>query len=474
MKAVALWDYAAVEDNELSFRAGDVVEVLDLCNEDWFEGSLNNKTGYFPANRVRLLKDEHVEQGVSGCLEPPTAISKLIKATAPSLIWNQIWALMELSQQPSDSIVANLKDSVLDQPSEQLPEPRLRQQQQHEQQDQISDSSKRLSTTSRRQAPEPPPSRRSISLESAPTTTATKRSSLVSQTPPAEEPHSNLETLPQTLPQVPELSTESYYIPNSSGAPTPPPVTPSSSPLPIKNPFSDDPSSPPPKKSPVLDSASDDHVDVEHAQHDDEDSELIDSPSRFDNHITIETIALNDVSSDVDRTQQPAGIELNQQQVSDSLTSIVSQNGSKWKPMRDTNGHIYFWNETTNQTSWDPPSVSGDTNTMTASSSQNDILASTPNMSSNHYRTSPPSNSALIDDDGDEAASEGDITGLLVDTPNFAAAAQSTATTPTRLDATISAPVTTATPDLDLTRFDSIPADLIKKEGTIKYKVSTA
>ncbi|KAJ3024486.1 UNVERIFIED_CONTAM: hypothetical protein HDU68_008114 [Siphonaria sp. JEL0065] len=387
MKAVALWDYTAVEDNELSFRAGDVIDVLDLCNEDWFEGSLNSKTGYFPANRVRLLKDEHVEQ---------------------------------------DSAVANLKDSVLDQLSEELPEPRL------------------VMATD---------------LESTPTTA--KRSSLVSQTPPAEEPHSNRGTQPQTLSQVPELITE---VSNSSGAPTLPPVTPSSSPF-IKNPFSDDPSSPPANESAVQDSAADDHVDVEDAQHNDEDSELIDSPSHFDNRIASETITLNDVV----RTQQPAGTELNQQQVSDSLTSIVSQNGSKWKPMRDTNGHIYYWNETTNQTSWDPPVVLGETNT---ASSSHDILASTPNMSSNHYLTSPPSNSALIDDDGDEAASEGDITGLLVDTPN-SASAKSAATTPTRLDATTSAPVTAATPDLDLTRFDSIPVDLIKKEGTIKYKVST-
>ncbi|RKO88748.1 hypothetical protein BDK51DRAFT_40640 [Blyttiomyces helicus] len=51
----ALWDYDAIEDNELSFKSGDLIEILELCNVDWFEGKLGQASGYFPANRVELI-----------------------------------------------------------------------------------------------------------------------------------------------------------------------------------------------------------------------------------------------------------------------------------------------------------------------------------------------------------------------------------------------------------------------------------
>lgn len=57
--ARALWDYLAIEDNELSFQAGEIIEIVDLCNHDWYEGRLKgpNITGYFPANRVEILDE---------------------------------------------------------------------------------------------------------------------------------------------------------------------------------------------------------------------------------------------------------------------------------------------------------------------------------------------------------------------------------------------------------------------------------
>ncbi|KAJ3414186.1 hypothetical protein HDV05_006891 [Chytridiales sp. JEL 0842] len=62
-KGKALWDYSAIEDNEISFHAGDIIEVLDLCNNDWYEGRLGDVSGYFPANRIELLPES----------EPPPA-----------------------------------------------------------------------------------------------------------------------------------------------------------------------------------------------------------------------------------------------------------------------------------------------------------------------------------------------------------------------------------------------------------------
>ena len=50
--ARALYDFEALEDDELGFRCGEVVEVLDSSNPSWWTGRLHNKLGLVPANYV--------------------------------------------------------------------------------------------------------------------------------------------------------------------------------------------------------------------------------------------------------------------------------------------------------------------------------------------------------------------------------------------------------------------------------------
>lgn len=52
---VALYDYAATADGDLSFKAGDRIEVLKRTPsaEDWWTGRLNGVEGVFPGNYVR-------------------------------------------------------------------------------------------------------------------------------------------------------------------------------------------------------------------------------------------------------------------------------------------------------------------------------------------------------------------------------------------------------------------------------------
>ncbi|ORY87763.1 putative BAR adaptor protein RVS167 [Protomyces lactucae-debilis] len=54
--AVALYDYAAQADGDLSFAAGDRIEVVQRTDEsnDWWTGKLNGRQGVFPGNYVRL------------------------------------------------------------------------------------------------------------------------------------------------------------------------------------------------------------------------------------------------------------------------------------------------------------------------------------------------------------------------------------------------------------------------------------
>jgi hypothetical protein len=54
VKAKALYDFAAQEHNELAFRVGDVLTILNQ-NGDWWEGELNGRRGLIPGNYVQLL-----------------------------------------------------------------------------------------------------------------------------------------------------------------------------------------------------------------------------------------------------------------------------------------------------------------------------------------------------------------------------------------------------------------------------------
>uniref|UniRef100_A0A674IB81 GRB2 related adaptor protein 2 n=1 Tax=Terrapene triunguis TaxID=2587831 RepID=A0A674IB81_9SAUR len=48
----ALYDFEALECDELGFRSGDIVEVLDNSNPCWWKGRLRGKLGLFPSNYV--------------------------------------------------------------------------------------------------------------------------------------------------------------------------------------------------------------------------------------------------------------------------------------------------------------------------------------------------------------------------------------------------------------------------------------
>jgi hypothetical protein len=64
-------DYTAKDDKELSFKgcffklkelmvslAGDVVILLDCEDDVYWEGQVDEKTGYFPKNYVQQIYDE--------------------------------------------------------------------------------------------------------------------------------------------------------------------------------------------------------------------------------------------------------------------------------------------------------------------------------------------------------------------------------------------------------------------------------
>ncbi|KAI9440126.1 SH3-domain-containing protein [Lactarius indigo] len=56
-RARALWSYNenGLEPNDLSFRAGDVIEIVAETNTDWWTGKTNGKQGLFPSNYVEKI-----------------------------------------------------------------------------------------------------------------------------------------------------------------------------------------------------------------------------------------------------------------------------------------------------------------------------------------------------------------------------------------------------------------------------------
>ncbi|XP_070609086.1 rho guanine nucleotide exchange factor 4 isoform X1 [Erythrolamprus reginae] len=61
--AEALWDHVTMDDQELGFKAGDVVEVMDATNKEWWWGRIMENEGWFPASfiRLRVNQDEPIE-----------------------------------------------------------------------------------------------------------------------------------------------------------------------------------------------------------------------------------------------------------------------------------------------------------------------------------------------------------------------------------------------------------------------------
>lgn len=56
-QVIGMYDYTAQNDDELAFSKGQIINVLNKEDPDWWKGEVNGQVGLFPSNYVKLTTD---------------------------------------------------------------------------------------------------------------------------------------------------------------------------------------------------------------------------------------------------------------------------------------------------------------------------------------------------------------------------------------------------------------------------------
>ncbi|KAI8971076.1 hypothetical protein BDB01DRAFT_845282 [Pilobolus umbonatus] len=74
----ALYDYNGEDTNtDLSFKQGNIIEVTEYVNDDWWKGTVNGKTGIFPQNHVKKIVVKQVKSWAPITAKPITSYAPI-------------------------------------------------------------------------------------------------------------------------------------------------------------------------------------------------------------------------------------------------------------------------------------------------------------------------------------------------------------------------------------------------------------
>ncbi|KAI9308776.1 SH3 domain-containing protein [Cunninghamella echinulata] len=69
----ALYDFQGPNPEDLTFKQGDIIEIKEKVNGDWWRGSLNGRIGLFPSNYVKVISTNIPKEKQSPHLPPPSS-----------------------------------------------------------------------------------------------------------------------------------------------------------------------------------------------------------------------------------------------------------------------------------------------------------------------------------------------------------------------------------------------------------------
>lgn len=61
-KAKVTFDYDSQDQDELTLKVGDIIDIIGEEETGWWRGQLANKTGVFPSNFVEIITDNNAKE----------------------------------------------------------------------------------------------------------------------------------------------------------------------------------------------------------------------------------------------------------------------------------------------------------------------------------------------------------------------------------------------------------------------------
>ena len=61
-KAKVTFEYDSQDQDELTLKVGDIIDIIGEEETGWWRGQLDNKTGVFPSNFVEIITDNNAKE----------------------------------------------------------------------------------------------------------------------------------------------------------------------------------------------------------------------------------------------------------------------------------------------------------------------------------------------------------------------------------------------------------------------------
>ncbi|XP_065221150.1 uncharacterized protein RhoGEF3 isoform X2 [Planococcus citri] len=109
--AEAVWDHVAIESEELPFNAGDVIEVYNVLDREWWWGMCNGKSGWFPSDFVRLRVNQ--EETLESSLDSPTKLHTSLSIYSNDQVRSKIVCELISTERDFVKVLKDVKEAYI-------------------------------------------------------------------------------------------------------------------------------------------------------------------------------------------------------------------------------------------------------------------------------------------------------------------------------------------------------------------------